>query len=80
MHFWVEPDCMGQGVGRALFADALREAARLRCRELRIESDPNAEPFYRKVGAIPRGRVAAPVAGERGRWLPVLTCPLAVPC
>ncbi len=79
MHFWVDPCCMGQGVGRALFADAVHEARRLACREIRIEADPNAEPFYRRLGAIPQGQVAAPVAGTE-RWLPLLTFPVAAAC
>lgn len=79
LHFWVEPGCMGQGIGRALFADVVREAGRLDCREIRIESDPNAEPFYRRLGAIPEGQVPAPVAGAE-RWLPLLTFRTAAAC
>jgi hypothetical protein len=39
--------------------------------ELRIESDPYAEPFYERLGAVRVGETPAPVAGVE-RCLPVL--------
>lgn len=51
-HLWVRPEAMGQGLGGFLFRHAL-----MRCRArgvsiLRIESDPNAQGFYGKMGAV----------------------------
>ena len=50
-NMWVLPEYIGQGVGGQLFSHALE-----RCRErggsvLKIESDPNAQGFYEKMGA-----------------------------
>src|SRR6516165_6565310 len=45
---WVEPRHFGEGVGRALFLDALERLRASRHRELRLEADPNAEGFYLK--------------------------------
>ena len=71
VHLWVKPQAMGRRVGAALFV-ACEQAARLsRATRLKVESDPNAEGFYRKMGAIPVGSLAANVRGME-RWLPVL--------
>ena len=51
LHLWVLPEAMGRGVGRSLFRHALERARILGFRELEIESDPNAEGFYRRIGA-----------------------------
>lgn len=71
-HLWVEPDAQGGGVGRRLVRWALRLAEDRGWRTLRVVSDPGAEPFYVKMGAVPTGRVDAPVAGVE-RTLPVLS-------
>lgn len=67
---WVEPRAIGTGVGAALFAHMLREARRLDYRVIRIESDPNAEGFYLKMGAVRTGEI--PSKAIVGRVLPVL--------
>jgi GNAT superfamily N-acetyltransferase len=72
-HLWVHPRRMGAGVGARLFGHALRRARALGGRRLRIASDPNAEGFYRRMGAHRVGRVASRPAG---RTLPVLVVPL----
>ncbi len=50
-HFWVRPEAMGRGVGRALFEHALAQAAALGADHLEIEADPHAEGFYLRMGA-----------------------------
>ena len=45
-HFWVSPEFMGRGVGRALLERARVEAADLGFETLEIDADPNAEAFY----------------------------------
>lgn len=75
-HLWVLPGWHGRGVGRTLVERALEEARTAGCRSVRIESDPNAEDFYLRLGALRVDRVAAPVAGRR-RSLPVLRVELA---
>lgn len=47
---YVEPDGQGLGVGRALFNWAVEEAGRRGYAWLEWDSDPNAAPFYRKMG------------------------------
>jgi GNAT superfamily N-acetyltransferase len=75
-HLWVDPPFMGQGLGRRLLTHALREAARLGASEVEVVSDPNAEAFYRLMGAHPSGSRSAPVGGQ-ARELPVLILPVS---
>ncbi len=48
---FVDPDHMGNGVGRALFDWSLRAARAMGAARLMIEADPGAEPFYARMGA-----------------------------
>ncbi len=68
-HMWVDPRHIGSGVGRALFSHLRGHLRRARVTRLTIASDPNAEGFYRTLGARRVGRVPSrPV----GRYLPLL--------
>lgn len=69
-HMWVDPPHMGSGIGTRLFDHATATARSLGGATLRIASDPNAEGFYRRMGARRVGEVASAPAG---RMLPVLT-------
>lgn len=66
---FVEPDAIGTGAGHALLADVRRQAAAAGVAHLTIESDPDAEPFYRSQGATPSG---TRVSSSTGRPLPLL--------
>ena len=68
-HMWVDPKWIGSGVGRSLFTHLLRHLRRTGVRRLSIASDPNAEGFYRKLGARRIGSVPSRPAGRR---LPLL--------
>lgn len=70
-HLWIEPGQIGCGIGRALFQHAAERAVTLGALGLTIESDPNAEAFYRHMGAVRIGQVMSEVAGRR-RELPLL--------
>lgn len=70
-HLWVHPAWIGQGVGRALFQDAVLRAATLKAKAVIIESDPNAEGFYRRMGARRVGQTVARLEGSQ-RLLPLL--------
>jgi GNAT superfamily N-acetyltransferase len=72
-HLWVSPDAMGRGVGRCLFLHALERAREAGFRELEIESDPNAEGFYERMGAHRIGTNTRLWEGQ-ARELPVLVC------
>jgi GNAT superfamily N-acetyltransferase len=74
-HLWVLPAWQGRGIGRRLLE---KVCARVRARSgtgLRIVSDPFAAGFYRRMGAIAVGSVAAPIDGAPGRELPVFLLP-----
>ena len=62
---FVEPDVIGRGVGRALLAHELNRARAAGMDSVLIESDPNAEPFYRAHGAEPIANRTAPTTGRQ---------------
>jgi GNAT superfamily N-acetyltransferase len=62
-HLWIDPPGMGRGIGRVLLEDAMRIAAAARARALVIDSDPHAEGFYLRMGAVRTGEVPADVDG-----------------
>ena len=66
---FVAPQAIRTGVGRTLWDHAVETARRTGEAAFLIESDPNAEEFYRKMGAVNDGTRTA--AGS-GRTLPVL--------
>ncbi len=67
---FVDPSTMGRGVGRALWAKAEEIARSNGHDEIGVDSDPYAEGFYRKMGAVRVGE--APSGSIRGRVLPRL--------
>ncbi len=71
-HMWVAPRFIGQGIGKELFIHAMQEAAGQNVSAVEISSDPNAEGFYRKMGAKKIGEVASEIDGEQ-RILPRLS-------
>ncbi len=77
LHMWVLPNAMGRGVGRSLFVHGVERARELGCRELEIESDPNAEGFYQHMGARRVGASVKELAGVR-RELPILVYEIEV--
>lgn len=70
-HLWVLPERIGQGIGRRLFEHAVERAKLRGARCLTIEADPNAEPFYRRMGAVRIGGSPIEIDGHR-RELPLL--------
>lgn len=66
--FMVEPDCQGQGVGRALMSALLAEARRLDLKRISLDADPNAEQIYRSLGFATVGE--SPSGSIPGRMLP----------
>jgi N-acetylglutamate synthase-like GNAT family acetyltransferase len=71
-HLWVAPAHIGTGVGKELFIHAMRRAAKENVSAVEISSDPNAEGFYRKLGAHRIGEAVSEIDGEP-RALPRLT-------
>src|SRR6185369_4742102 len=74
-HIWVAPTSIGTGVGKEMFLHAMQIAAGERVSEVEIVSDPNAEGFYRKMGAHRTGETVSEIDGEP-RTLPRLTIDL----
>lgn len=70
-HLWISPEYIGRGVGRILFDHALGKAAALGAETLRLEADPNAEGFYRRMGAVRVGENVYELEGHR-RVLPLM--------
>jgi predicted N-acetyltransferase YhbS len=70
-HLWVDPDNIGQGVGRSLVERAMAVARASHLGRVMAEADPNAAGFYRKLGARQAGVVPAPMPGAPDRVLPV---------
>lgn len=70
-HLWVEPAEIGRGYGRQLFAAAVAAARHRGVLELHIKSDPHAEPFYLRLGAVRRALQVYELLGTR-REVPLL--------
>lgn len=68
-HMWVHPSAMGEGVGTALFEDAVEVVRERGGDELNVVSDPHAVGFYERQGAR---RVGAVESSIEGRSLPRL--------
>jgi GNAT superfamily N-acetyltransferase len=79
LRLWVLPDAMGRGIGRTLFMHCIERARVLGGQEIEIESDPNAEGFYQRMGARRFGASISELDGQH-RELPILIyeiCPTA---
>ena len=70
-HLWVSPGWIGRGIGRVLFEHAMREAALGGASSVEIEADPNAEGFYRRMGARRTGENVYEIEGHQ-RVLPLM--------
>jgi GNAT superfamily N-acetyltransferase len=66
---FVDPPAIGTGAGTSLLAEARRHAAGLGIAHFVIESDPDAEPFYRSQGA---DAIGTRTSSATGRTLPLL--------
>lgn len=71
---FVEPDFIGKGVGRELIDHAKNLVRKLGGEKLIIQSDPNAEKFYRAAGGKSNGTRQS--ASITRRSLPLLTIDL----
>jgi len=72
-HYWVHSDDIGAGIGGRMFEDATQQAITAGANRLRIVSDPNAQGFYERMGAVLTGEEPST---PPGRVLPVLTVSL----
>ncbi len=72
-HLWLRPGQIGRSIGRALFQEAVRLARAAGATGLQTKSDPNAEGFYVKMGAVRTGQEVYQLPGLTRRELPLLT-------
>jgi N-acetylglutamate synthase-like GNAT family acetyltransferase len=70
-HLWVAPKHIGTGVGKELFLHAMQRAAGRDISEVEISADPNAEGFYKKMGAHRIGDIQADM-DDKPRTIPRL--------
>ena len=66
---FIAPEAIRTGIGRLLWHHCVEFARTTGERAFSIESDPNAEEFYLKMGAVRDGQR---IAAGSGRTLPVL--------
>lgn len=63
---FIEPEYIGKGIGKILIEHAKTQAANLGIVTIVIQGDPNAEPFYTAIGALPCGtRESASIPGRQ---------------
>ena len=68
---FVEPEFIGQGVGKLLIDHAKKQAKKLGILTIVIQCDPHAERFYTSIGALPGGTRES--GSIPGRQLPLFT-------
>ena len=69
-NMWVRPGEIGTGLGRVMWHDAMAAAAAAGFEYLEISAEPDAEGFYRKMGAERIGET--PSGSIPGRMLPLM--------
>jgi hypothetical protein len=78
LKLFVEPEALCCGIGKLLFTWAATVARNMDADQLLIDADPNAAPFYRRMGARDIGLVAS--GSIPGRMLPRLALDLRTRC
>ncbi|MEM7597486.1 MAG: GNAT family N-acetyltransferase [Pseudomonadota bacterium] len=73
---FVDPPYIGTGLGRVLFEWCVATALARGESRLEIEADPDAAPFYEKMGAVKIGET--PSGAIPGRMLPLLELRISV--
>ena len=71
-HMWIRPQYMGAGYGKALFVHVMQRAVTLSAPAVELSADPNAEGFYKHMGATRIGEVRSEIEGQP-RVLPRMT-------
>ena len=67
-HMWVIPKYIGWGFGKVLLEESIKRGVHSPCK-IMVESDPNAEGFYKKYGFHTIDQVES---YPKGRYLPVM--------
>lgn len=67
---FIDPELVGHGLGRQLFDRAVELGREWGCGRMEFDSDPNAEPFYRHLGAERVGTIDSQLV--QGRTYPLM--------
>jgi len=67
-HLWILPDFIGKGYGKYLLEKTISTVVP-KGSELRVEADPNAEAFYKRMGFSTFDKVES---FPKGRYLPLM--------
>jgi GNAT superfamily N-acetyltransferase len=70
LKLFVEPGALRSGVGKALLVWATDVAKKLGATQLTIDADPDAAPFYRRMGAYDVGEAPSGSGGVNRRDRP----------
>ncbi|WP_128895472.1 GNAT family N-acetyltransferase [Longirhabdus pacifica] len=62
---FIDPEYIGNGIGKFVWKHLLHHAKQLQMEKFTIDSDPNAEGFYLKMGAKRIGDIASTVFPKR---------------
>ncbi len=68
LHLWILPAYIGKGLGKKLLEKTIRKFV-IKDKEIIVEADPNAEPFYQSQGFVTYDRVES---FPKGRFLPLM--------
>ncbi|WP_164684834.1 GNAT family N-acetyltransferase [Brevibacillus reuszeri] len=64
-YFFIDPDAIGKGYGKALWEHMIQVVKSLNMRTVLIHSDPYAEEFYLARGAVRIGEIESTVIPDR---------------
>ncbi|TFB22874.1 GNAT family N-acetyltransferase [Filobacillus milosensis] len=64
-NLFINPEFIGQGIGKQIWQDILHRAKDFGIIEFTIDSDPYAEGFYLKMGAVRIGSIPSTVFPDR---------------
>ncbi len=62
---FIDPDYIGKGVGKIMWTHLMNKAKELGMNEFTLDSEPKAEGFYLKMGAIKTGFTLSTVFPDR---------------
>jgi GNAT superfamily N-acetyltransferase len=68
LHLWILPEYIGKGFGKKLLEKTIQTFVKSD-KEVIVEADPNAEPFYQSQGFITYDKIES---FPKGRFLPVM--------
>jgi len=68
-NLFVHPDYIGKGYGKILFLDFMERVSKEKATKVTLDSEPNAEEFYRKFGFEAVGQLATSIPG---RYMPIM--------